>query len=47
MFEGVVSGRLFGFNLGDWTLLIGGCLVSGMLAFLMCPTDTDQPPNIM
>jgi hypothetical protein len=35
MFEGVVSGRLFGFNLGDWTLLIGGCLVSGMLAFLM------------
>jgi hypothetical protein len=32
MFE---SGRLLGFNLGDWTLLIGGCLFSGMLAFFM------------
>lgn len=35
MFEHVVSGRLFGFNLGDWMLLIAGCLISGMLAFLM------------
>ena len=35
MFDSVVSGRLLGFNLGDWMLLIGGCLVSGMLAFLM------------
>ena len=35
MFEHVVSGRLFGFNLGDGMLLIAGCLVSGILAFLM------------
>jgi len=35
MFESVVRGRLLGFNFGDWMLLIGGCSVSGMLAFLM------------
>jgi hypothetical protein len=35
MFHSLVSGRLLGFNLGDWMLLIGGCLVSGILAFLM------------
>jgi hypothetical protein len=35
MFDSVVSGRVLGFNLGDWTLLIGGCLVSGMLALLI------------
>jgi hypothetical protein len=36
MIENVMSGRLLGFNLGDWVLLVGGCLVSGvMLAFLM------------
>jgi len=35
MFEHVVSGRLLGFDIGDWTLLVCGCLLSGMLAFLM------------
>jgi hypothetical protein len=34
MFESLVSGRLLGFDLGDWMLLMGGCLVSGLLAFL-------------
>jgi hypothetical protein len=35
MSESVLSGRLLGFNLGDWTLLMGGCLASGLIAFLM------------
>jgi hypothetical protein len=35
MFESLVSGRLLGFDLGDWTLLMGGCFVSGLLAFLI------------
>ena len=35
MFDSVMNGRLLGFNLGDWMLLTGGCLISGMLAFLM------------
>jgi hypothetical protein len=36
MIESMASGRLLGFNLGDWMLLIGGCLVSGMiLAFVL------------
>ena len=35
-FEYIVSnGRLLGFDVGDWMLLMGGCLVSGLLAFLM------------
>jgi hypothetical protein len=36
MFENHLSGgRLLGFNVGDWMLLMSGCLVSGFLAFLM------------
>ena len=35
MYAFVVTGRLFGFDFGDWMLLMGGCLVSGLLAFLM------------
>ena len=35
MYENAKSGRLFGFTPGDWTLLIGGCLVSGLLTFLI------------
>jgi hypothetical protein len=35
MLENIVSGgRLLGFNIGDWMLLVGGCLVSGLLTFL-------------
>jgi len=30
----VSNGRLLGFDVGDWMLLMGGCLVSGLLAFL-------------
>jgi hypothetical protein len=36
MLENLLSGgRLLGFNIGDWMLLMSGCLVSGLLAFLM------------
>ena len=35
MYENAESGRLFGFTLGDWMLLVGGCLVSGLLTFLI------------
>jgi hypothetical protein len=35
MFESIVSGgRLLGFNVGDWMLLMGGCLVAAFLTFL-------------
>jgi hypothetical protein len=35
MFEYIVSnGRLLGFNVGDWMLLMGGCLVAALLTFL-------------
>jgi len=35
MFEYIVSnGRPLGFDVGDWMLLMSGCLVSGLLAFL-------------
>jgi hypothetical protein len=35
MYGNLVTGRLLGFDLGDWMLLMGGCVVSGLLAFLM------------
>ena len=35
MYGNLVTGRLPGFDLGDWMLLMGGCVVSGLLAFLM------------
>ena len=35
MFDKIVGGgRLLGFDVGDWMLLMGGCLVSGLLPFL-------------
>ena len=41
MFENLVSGgRLLAFNVGDWILLMSGCLVSGFLAFLMLAITT-------
>ena len=36
MFAYIVSNsRLLGFNVGDWTLLMSGCLVATLLTFLM------------
>ena len=36
MFEYIVSnGPLLGFNVGDWMLLMSGCLVAAFLTFLM------------
>ena len=35
MYGKAESSRLFGFTLGDWVLLVGGCLVSGLLALLI------------
>ena len=35
MYGNLVTGRLLAFDLGDWMLLMGGCVVSGLLAFLM------------
>ena len=35
MYGNLVTGRLLGFDLGDWVLLMSGCLASGLLAFLM------------
>jgi hypothetical protein len=35
MYGNLVTGRLLGFDLGDWMLLMSGCLASGLLAFLM------------
>jgi hypothetical protein len=33
MYGNLVTGRLLGFDLGDWMLLMSGCLASGLLAF--------------
>jgi hypothetical protein len=30
----VAEGRLFGFDAGDWSLLLGGFLLSGLLTLL-------------
>jgi hypothetical protein len=27
------DGRLLGFNIGDWSMLVGGCMLAGLLAF--------------
>ena len=35
MYGNLETGRLFGFTLGDWMLLVGGCFVSGLLALLI------------
>jgi hypothetical protein len=35
MYGNAETGRLLGFSLGDWMLLLSGCLVSGLLALLM------------
>jgi hypothetical protein len=29
------DGRLLGFNIGDWSMLFGGCMLAGLLAFLL------------
>jgi hypothetical protein len=29
------EGRLFGFDLGDWFVLIGGCMLAGLLTLLV------------
>ena len=35
MFEYIVTnGRLLGFNVGDWMLLMIGCLIAALLTFL-------------
>jgi hypothetical protein len=29
------DGRLLGFDIGDWSMLFGGCMLAGLLAFLL------------
>ena len=29
------DGRLLGFDIGDWSMLFGGCILAGLLAFLL------------
>ena len=44
MSEYIVSnGRLLGFDVGDWVLLMSGCLVAALLTFPGVTTATDGP----
>ena len=35
LFLRVVGGRLFGLNVGDWSMLLGGVALVGLLALLI------------
>jgi hypothetical protein len=34
---GVARGRLFGLDMGDWSVLVGGFALAGLLLFLTYP----------